>query len=155
MHSRLTHLEQVGGKVGSAFTMAASGSAAQPNGPSRKPGQRVADCLGEAADATAVMFGLSFREPGKAVTFRKMYGWARRLEALLNWRQYFLASMIVITRKDRQLPGWLIRLSPGAGPLAAPVQSSSIGSSVQYDGSVSTSAGSQPSCGRGNLRRCS
>jgi hypothetical protein len=32
-----------------------------------------------------------------------------------------------------------IRLSPGAGPLANRVQSSSIGSSVQYAGSVSTS----------------
>jgi hypothetical protein len=45
----------------------------------------------------------------------------------------------VITRKDRHLPDWLIRLSTGAGPLANRVQSSSIGSSVQYAGSVSTS----------------
>jgi hypothetical protein len=48
-------------------------------------------------------------------------------------------SMIVITRKDRELPGWLLRLSTWAGPLANRAQSSSIGSSVQYAGSVSTS----------------
>ena len=42
-----------------------------------------------------------------------------------------LASMIVITRKDRELPGWLPRLSTGAGPQANQAQSSSIGSSVQ------------------------
>jgi hypothetical protein len=30
--------------------------------------------------------------------------------------------MIVITRKDRELPGWLPRLSTGAGPLANQAQ---------------------------------
>jgi hypothetical protein len=74
------------------------------------------------------MFGLFFREPSKAVTFRKLYGWGQRSKAPLNWTRYFSASMIVISRKDR-----------GAGPLANQVQSSSIGSSVQYPGSVSTS----------------
>jgi hypothetical protein len=44
------------------------------------------------------MFGLFFREPSKAVTFRKLYGWGQRSKAPLNWTHYFSASMIVITR---------------------------------------------------------
>ena len=52
-------------------------------------------------------------------------------ESVAELRQYSSASMIVITRKDRELARWLIRLSTGAGPLANRVQSSSIGSSVQ------------------------
>jgi hypothetical protein len=39
-------------KLGSEFTITASGSAAQPNGLIRKPGKRLVVCLADAADAT-------------------------------------------------------------------------------------------------------